>query len=105
MFCYSRLNVQVINVRVDQMIEEGLIKEAKSVYAFKNLNSLQTVGYSELFSAFDDEISTEKAIELIKRNSRRYAKRQLTWFRKDEEINWFPTENHDEIVKFVKMAL
>ena len=78
-----------IERRVDNMIEEGLVKEAKSLYPFRNLNALQTVGYKELFDFFDGKISLEKAIEEIKKNTRRYAKRQLTWYRKQDDINWF----------------
>ena len=78
-----------INERVDDMINDGLIEEAKNLYPNKNLNALQTVGYRELFSYFDGTISKEFAIEEIKKNTRRFAKRQLTWFRKDKEINWF----------------
>jgi tRNA dimethylallyltransferase len=78
-----------INQRVDIMIADGLLEEAKDLYPDKNLNALQTVGYRELFSLFDEEISKEFAIEEIKKNTRRFAKRQLTWFKKDEDINWF----------------
>jgi tRNA dimethylallyltransferase len=78
-----------IEKRVDEMIESGLIEEAKSLYPNKNLNALQTVGYQELFDFFDDKISLEKAIEEIKKNTRRYAKRQLTWYRKQDDIKWF----------------
>ena len=74
---YSR-----INQRVDQMIAEGLEDEARKIYPFRHLNSLNTVGYKELFAHFDGAISLEKAIELIKRNTRRYARKQLTWLRK-----------------------
>lgn len=77
-----------INLRVDLMIEEGLEKEVKALYPFKHLNALQTVGYTELFDYFENKISKEEAIRLIKRNSRRYAKRQLTWFRRDETTKW-----------------
>lgn len=94
-----------INLRVDQMMAEGLEEEAKSVYPFKHLNSLNTVGYKELFSYFDGEISKDTAIELIKRNSRRYARRQLTWFRKDQEIHWFDREQKAEVIEFIKQQL
>lgn len=77
-----------INRRVDAMIAEGLEDEAKKVHHLKHLNSLQTVGYRELFDYFDGLTDRETAIELIKRNSRRYAKRQMTWFRRDPEIHW-----------------
>lgn len=90
-----------IDKRVDLMIEEGLVEEAQSVYVHRDLNSLNTVGYKELFSYFDGDISLEKAIELIKRNSRRYAKKQLTWFRKDETIEWFEPENTDQVIQYI----
>ena len=70
------------------MIDSGLVKEAENLYKHKDLNALQTVGYRELFSSFAGEINLSKAVELIKQNSRHYAKRQLTWFKKDEEIAW-----------------
>ena len=77
-----------INRRVDQMLADGLLEEARSVYPLKHLNSLQTVGYKELFDYFDGLTSFEEAVRLIKQNSRHYAKRQLTWFRHDSEIEW-----------------
>lgn len=91
-----------INKRVDIMIEEGLIEEAKSVFEFRHYNSLNTVGYKELFEYFEGKISLEKAIELIKRNSRRYAKRQLSWFRRDNEIQWFHPEQEGEIIEYLQ---
>ena len=90
-----------INKRVDQMIETGLENEAKSFYHLKHLNALNTVGYREFFSHFDNEISRDKAIELIKRNSRRYARKQLTWFRSDEQMIWFEPGQIDEIINFI----
>ena len=90
-----------INMRVDKMIEDGLIEEALKLYSFRNLNSLQTVGYKELFEFFDSKISKEEAIELIKRNTRRYAKRQMTWFKRDSEIKWFDKID-DSIFQFLK---
>ena len=78
-----------INQRVDEMIEEGLIEEAKSLYEFRDKNALQTVGYRELFDFFDGKISQQEAISEIKKNTRRFAKRQGTWFRKNEAIHWF----------------
>ena len=85
-----------INYRVDVMIAQGLLEEAKLLYAHRNLNALQTVGYRELFSFFDGEITKEFAIEEIKKNTRRFAKRQLTWFRKDTDILWFDFEEAPE---------
>ena len=90
-----------INMRVDKMIEDGLIEEALKLYGFRDLNSLQTVGYKELFEFFDSKISKEEAIELIKRNTRRYAKRQMTWFKRDSEIKWFDKID-DSIFQFLK---
>lgn len=78
-----------INTRVDIMVENGLLEEAKELYQHKKLNALQTVGYRELFEFFDGNFTKEFAISEIKKNTRRFAKRQLTWFRKDEEIIWF----------------
>ncbi|MCA0133087.1 tRNA (adenosine(37)-N6)-dimethylallyltransferase MiaA [Winogradskyella alexanderae] len=91
-----------INKRVDLMVEKGLIQEAKSLYGFKNLNALNTVGYKELFHFFDGEISLDFAISEIKKHSRRFAKRQLTWFRKDKRIKWFDYKtNYDVIAEFI----
>ena len=81
-----------IDRRVDAMIAEGLEDEARKVWHLKHLNSLQTVGYRELFDYFDGITDRQTAIELIKRNSRRYAKRQMTWFRRDAEIHWLRPE-------------
>lgn len=78
-----------INQRVDVMIENGLVEEAKNLHQHKNLNALQTVGYRELFSFFDDDFTKEFAISEIKKNTRRFAKRQITWFKRDEETLWF----------------
>jgi tRNA dimethylallyltransferase len=91
-----------INARVDQMIDEGLENEARNLYHLKHLNALNTVGYRELFAFFDGETTREKAIELIKRNSRRYARKQLTWFRNDIEMNWFEPEQTGEIITFIE---
>ena len=78
-----------INSRVDLMIKNGLIDEALNLVDFKNLNSLQTVGYKELFDFFDNKISEKEAIDLIKRNTKKYAKKQMTWFKRDRDIKWF----------------
>lgn len=93
---------QHINRRVDKMVEAGLEDEARKLYPLKHLNALNTVGYREWFAHFDGEISREKAIELIKRNSRRYARKQLTWFRNDAEINWFQPSETSQIIKFIE---
>lgn len=94
-----------INTRVDQMIDSGLENEALNLYHLKHLNALNTVGYRELFAYFDGETTREKAIELIKRNSRRYARKQLTWFRNDNEMNWFEPEQSDEIITFIEKRI
>lgn len=87
-----------INRRVDLMVQNGLIEEAKALLPHKSLNALQTVGYRELFEYFEGDIDKEFAISEIKKNTRRFAKRQLTWFRKDEDINWFDFQTpFDEI--------
>ncbi|MCB0468089.1 MAG: tRNA (adenosine(37)-N6)-dimethylallyltransferase MiaA [Aequorivita sp.] len=95
---YSR-----INFRVDKMVENGLIEEAKSLFVHKEKNALQTVGYRELFQYFDGNLSKEEAISEIKKNTRRFAKRQNTWFKKNEDIHWF---NHQTdastIINFIK---
>ena len=88
-----------INLRVDIMLENGLILEVKSLLPFKKLSSLKTVGYTELFRYLDQEIELEEAIELIKQNSRRYAKRQLTWFRKHDDATWIPYTTVDQMTK------
>ena len=85
-----------INQRVDLMLENGLLKEAEFLIPFRNNLALQTVGYSELFKYFDDTWTLDFAIEEIKKNSRRFAKRQLTWYRKEENINWVNYENSVE---------
>lgn len=91
-----------INQRVDIMMDEGLLAEAKIVFPHKNLNALQTVGYKEIFSYLDHEITLEFAIEEIKKNTRRFAKRQLTWFKRNPETKWFEYDvNKKEIVEFI----
>lgn len=91
-----------INQRVERMMEAGLLEEAKSVYPYRKLNSLNTVGYKELFSFLDGSCSLDEAVDLIKRNSRRYARKQLTWFRRDQEIKWFEPEQIQEIIACVE---
>ncbi len=94
-----------INLRVDQMIDDGLIDEAKRFYKDRHLNSLNTVGYKELFEFFDEKTTQKKAIELIKRNSRHYAKRQISWFSRDKEIVWFNPDKKEEIIEFIKSSI
>ncbi len=91
-----------INLRVEDMFEKGLLEEVKSVEKWRNLQSLNTVGYKELFDYLDGKISLEEAKELIKRNSRRYAKRQLTWFRRNKDAIWL---NYDSINKMSEKIL
>lgn len=91
-----------INRRVDMMVEEGLEAEARTMYPKRHLNALQTVGYRELFDYFDGNCSFEEAVGLVKRNSRRYAKRQLTWFRRDANTAWFNPSNLDAILEYIK---
>ncbi|OSY89172.1 tRNA delta(2)-isopentenylpyrophosphate transferase [Tenacibaculum holothuriorum] len=95
-----------INRRVDIMMENGLLEEAKTVYPHKNLNALQTVGYRELFEYFDGNFTKEFAVSEIKKNTRRFAKRQGTWFRKDKNILWFDfQEDVENIITRVKNLL
>lgn len=95
-----------INRRVDIMVQNGLLDEAKALHPHKELNALQTVGYRELFDYFDGKFDLNFAISEIKKNTRRFAKRQLTWYRKDAEINWFNyTANTDEIISLIKNNL
>lgn len=91
-----------INRRVDMMVKEGLEAEARTMYPKRHLNALQTVGYRELFDYFDGNCSFEEAVELVKRNSRRYAKRQLTWFRRDVNTAWFNPSDLDAILEYIK---
>ena len=90
-----------INRRVDQMISEGLIEEARNVYPHRHLNSLNTVGYKELFAHFDGECTLEFAIEKIKQNSRIYSRKQMTWYRRDDSIRWFHPDEQDAIVDYL----
>lgn len=95
----------LINKRVDQMIEEGFIDEARALYGQRELNSLNTVGYKELFDHFDGIYSLEDAIERIKGNTRRYARKQLTWFKRDPEVKWFHPDNVDEIINYISQQI
>lgn len=90
-----------IDLRVERMMEAGLEAEARAVYPLRHLNALQTVGYKELFDFFDGRITRDEAVELIKRNSRRYAKRQLTWFRRDVDIHWFMLDDTEGIFQLL----
>ena len=93
----------LINTRVDEMIKNGLFDEVKSLIKLQDLNTLNTIGYSEIFKYYKNEYTTEQAIEKIKINSRRFAKRQLTWFKSNKNINWFKNEYKvEEILKLIK---
>lgn len=96
---------QRINERVERMMDAGLQDEARSVYPYKHLNSLNTVGYKELFAYFDGNCTLDEAVDLIKRNSRKYARKQLTWFRRDDEITWFEPQQIQEIISFTEQKL
>lgn len=91
-----------INRRVDEMVSAGLEEEARSLFCFRNLNALNSLGYREFFEYFEGRISRDKAIELIKRNSRRYAKRQLTWWGKDKSIRWFKPQEYEGMVQLIE---
>ena len=90
-----------INKRVDTMMEEGWLEEAKSLYPYRHLNALNTVGYKELFNYIDGTWSLDFAIEKIKKNTRDYAKKQMTWFAHDDSIHWFDPDNEKEILDFI----
>ncbi|MCH4147332.1 MAG: tRNA (adenosine(37)-N6)-dimethylallyltransferase MiaA [Prevotella sp.] len=92
---------QRINNRVLAMMEQGLEQEARNVYPSKGLNALNTVGYKELFDYFDGNIPLEEAVRQIQSNTRRYMRKQLTWFKKDEEIQWFHPDNIKEIINYI----
>lgn len=90
-----------INARVDQMMNDGLLDEVKALYPKKDLNALNTVGYKELFDYLDGRWSQEEAVERIKGNTRRYARKQLTWYKKDEKIRWFHPDDKQAIINYI----
>ncbi|ADY52810.1 tRNA delta(2)-isopentenylpyrophosphate transferase [Pseudopedobacter saltans DSM 12145] len=94
-----------INKRVDIMLEQGLLEEVKSLSSYQKLNSLNTVGYTEIFDYLNGNINLERAIELIKQNSRRYAKRQITWFKKVEGIKWFDPKQKEDIILYIDKTI
>jgi len=94
-----------INQRVLQMMDAGLLEEAKTVYPYRKLNSLNTVGYKELFSYLDGNCSLDEAIDLIQRNTRKYARKQLTWFRRDQQIKWFEPDQIEGIIDYVDLKM
>ncbi len=95
----------MINLRVDEMFKNGLSEEAKKLYQFRHLNALNTVGYRELFDYFDEIITLDTAMEKIKANTRKYARKQLTWFARDKEINWFSPPDEEDIISFLDSKL
>ncbi|GGE43090.1 tRNA dimethylallyltransferase [Pedobacter psychrotolerans] len=94
-----------INNRVDQMISNGLVDEVKSLTEFRSYNALNTVGYSEIFDYLDQKLSIEEAVSNIKQNTRRFAKRQLTWFRRDQEIKWFEPNQYHDITEYIESVM
>lgn len=92
---------QRINSRVDQMMADGLLQEVQQVLPYRNENSLNTVGYKELFAYLDGNCTLDFAIEKIKKNTRVYAKKQLTWFKKNEQIHWFHPDEKEKIIRFI----
>jgi tRNA dimethylallyltransferase len=90
-----------INQRVDRMMDAGLLEEVKSVYEYRNLNSLNTVGYKELFAYLEGHCSLDEAVEKIKGNSRKYARKQLTWYRRDPDITWFEPDQIEQIISYL----
>ena len=99
--CERDILYNKINARVDEMMENGLLQEAERLYKFRQLNALNTVGYKELFDYMDGRWPFEEAVERIKGNTRRYARKQLTWFKRDEQIQWFRPDQKDEILKYI----
>jgi tRNA dimethylallyltransferase len=94
-----------INRRVDQMMEKGLLDEVKTLQPYRHCNALNTVGYSELFDHLDGQVTLAEAVDKIKQNTRRFAKRQLTWFRKDDSTTWFEPHQTDAIISYIKENL
>jgi tRNA dimethylallyltransferase len=94
-----------INYRVDEMMKKGLLAEVESMLPYKDLNALQTVGYREFFDFFEGKISLEDAVELVKKNTRHYAKRQVTWFKKDTSTNWFSTSDIKSLVFYLDASI
>ena len=87
------------------MVKEGLLEEAKSMYPKRHLNSLNTVGYKELFEYFDGKVSLNEAIENIKINTRQYAKRQMTWLRKNNDYKWFTVDEQEDMLKYINAVI
>jgi tRNA dimethylallyltransferase len=91
-----------INARVDAMMEQGLLHEAESLYDQRQLNALNTVGYKEMFDYMDGRWSLDEAVERMKGNTRRYARKQLTWFKRDEQVRWFHPDDKDDILRYIE---
>lgn len=94
-----------INKRVEQMVADGLVEEAQKVLPLRTTNALNTVGYKEMFEYFDGKCSLEEAISKIQGNTRKYCRKQQTWFKKDPEIKWFSPENIEEIIKYIETSM
>ena len=90
-----------INLRVDEMMDEGLLEEARNLYPMRHMNALNTVGYKEMFAYLDGTWTLEEAVKRIKGNTRRYARKQLTWYKKDEQIRWFHPDQKEEIISYI----
>lgn len=94
-----------INLRVDQMIDEGLVEEARALYCHKGLNALNTVGYKEIFEYLDNKCTIEEAIERIKGNTRKYARKQLTWFKRDPNVKWLNADDYQGVMEYISQQL
>jgi len=94
-----------INLRVDQMIDEGLVEEARALYCHKDLNALNTVGYKEIFEYLDNKCTIEEAIERIKGNTRKYARKQLTWFKRDPNVKWLNADDYQGVMEYISQQL
>ncbi len=94
-----------INLRVDQMIDEGLVEEAHALYCHKDLNALNTVGYKEIFEYLDNKCTIEEAIERIKGNTRKYARKQLTWFKRDPNVKWLNADDYQGVMEYISQQL
>lgn len=101
--CNRKELYEVINKRVDSMVANGLVSEVKSLYRFRKNNALNTIGYKEIFDYLDGKDSLENCVEKIKVNSRRYAKRQLTWFRSKNYVKWFDKPNLEELINYIEI--
>jgi tRNA dimethylallyltransferase len=94
-----------INRRVDEMVKQGLVEEVQNIYAYRHYNALNTVGYKELFDFIDGKCTLQEAVELIKTHTRQYARRQLTWFRRDRDMHWFKPYEEDTILAYINSKI